>query len=148
MILDSLKSIFDRDIEKVKKELSLYNHEENIWKIKKNIKNSAGNLTLHLIGNLKHFIGAILGESGYVRNREAEFTDQGIPVQDMIRQLDEVKTVIHNTFARLSSEDLEKKYPVNVFGYEMNTMYFLMHLIAHLNYHLGQINYHRRLLDK
>jgi uncharacterized damage-inducible protein DinB len=148
MILDSLKSIFDRDIEKVKKELSLYNHEENIWKVKKNIKNSAGNLTLHLIGNLKHFIGAILGESGYVRNREAEFTDQGIPVQDMIRQLDEVKTVIHNTFARLSSEDLEKKYPVNVFGYEMNTMYFLMHLIAHLNYHLGQINYHRRLLDK
>lgn len=148
MILDSLKSIFDRDIEKVKKELSLYQEEENIWKIKKNIKNSGGNLTLHLIGNLKHFIGAILGESGYIRNREAEFTDIHIPVQDMLRQLDEVKTVIHNTFARISSADLEKKYPVNVFGYEMNTMYFLMHLIAHLNYHLGQINYHRRLLDK
>lgn len=148
MILNSLKSIFDRDIEKVKKELSLYQHEENIWKIKKNIKNSGGNLTLHLIGNLKHFIGAIMGESGYIRNREAEFTDIHIPVQDMLRQLDEVKTVIHNTFARISSEDLEKKYPVNVFGYEMNTMYFLMHLIAHLNYHLGQINYHRRLLDK
>jgi uncharacterized damage-inducible protein DinB len=148
MVLDSLKSIFDRDIEKVKQELSLYRNEENIWKVKKNIKNSGGNLTLHLIGNLKHFIGAILGESGYVRNRDAEFTDKDVHVHDILRQLDEVKTVIHNTFARLSSEDLEKKYPVNVFGYEMNTMYFLMHLIAHLNYHLGQINYHRRLLDK
>lgn len=148
MVLDALKSIFERDIEKVKQELSLYQNEENIWKIKKNIKNSGGNLALHLIGNLKHFIGAILGESGYIRNREAEFSDQDIPVQDMIHQLDEVKTVIHNTFARLSTEDLEKKYPVNVFGYEMTTQYFLMHLIAHLNYHLGQINYHRRLLDK
>jgi len=148
MVLDALKSIFERDIEKVKQELSLYQHEENIWKVKKNIKNSGGNLALHLIGNLKHFIGAILGDSGYVRNREAEFSDQDIPVQNMIHQLDEVKTVIHNTFARLSSEDLEKKYPVNVFGYEMTTLYFLMHLIAHLNYHLGQINYHRRLLDR
>jgi uncharacterized damage-inducible protein DinB len=148
MVLDALKSIFERDIEKVKQELSLYQHEENIWKVKKNIKNSGGNLALHLIGNLKHFIGAILGESGYVRNREAEFSDQDIPVQNMIHQLDEVKTVIHNTFARLSSDDLEKKYPVNVFGYEMTTLYFLMHLIAHLNYHLGQINYHRRLLDR
>lgn len=148
MVLDSLKGIFDRDIEKVKQELSLYQNEENIWKIHKNIKNSGGNLTLHLIGNLKHFIGAILGESGYIRDRDAEFTEKAIPVHDMIQQLDEVKTVIHNTFARLSFGDLEKKYPVNVFGYEMNTLYFLMHLIAHLNYHLGQINYHRRLLDK
>jgi uncharacterized damage-inducible protein DinB len=148
MILDSLKGLFDRDIEKVKKELSLYRKEENIWKIQKNIKNSAGNLALHLIGNLKHFIGAILGESGYVRNRDAEFSDKEIPLHDMLRQLDEVKTMIHNTFAKLSPDDLEKKYPVNVFGYEMTTLFFLMHLIAHLNYHLGQINYHRRLLDK
>jgi uncharacterized damage-inducible protein DinB len=148
MILDSLKGIFDRDIEKVKQELTLYRNEENIWKTQKNIKNSGGNLVLHLTGNLKHFIGAILGDSGYIRTRDAEFSDKNIPVQDMVRQLDEVKTMIHNTFARLSQEDLEKKYPVNVFGYEMNTLYFLMHLIAHLNYHLGQINYHRRLLDK
>ncbi|MBR9997583.1 MAG: DinB family protein [Cyclobacteriaceae bacterium] len=148
MILDSLKGIFERDIEKVKQELSLYRNEDNIWKVKKDIKNSGGNLALHLIGNLKHFIGAVLGQSGYERNRDAEFSDKGIPVHDILRQLDEVKTVIHNTFDRLTIEDLEKKFPVNVFGYEMNTLYFLMHLIAHLNYHLGQINYHRRLLDK
>jgi uncharacterized damage-inducible protein DinB len=122
--------------------------EENIWKVQKNVSNSGGNLTLHLIGNLKHFVGAILGNSGYVRDRDAEFTDKNVPLSELVRQLDEVKTVIHNTFARLTFDDLEKKYPVNVFGYEMNTLYFLMHLIAHLNYHLGQINYHRRLLDK
>jgi uncharacterized damage-inducible protein DinB len=147
MVLDSLKAIFDRDIEKVKQELLQYHKEEIIWKVQKHIKNSGGNLTLHLIGNLKHFIGAILGDSGYIRNRDAEFSDKHVPLSDMIRQLDEVKTVIHNTFDKLTYEDLEKKFPVNVFGYEMNTLYFLMHLTAHLNYHLGQINYHRRLLD-
>ena len=148
MVLDSLKSIFDRDIEKMKNELSGYKKEENIWKINKNIKNSAGNLALHIIGNLNHFIGATLGNTGYVRNRDLEFTDKNIPRHQLIRDLDEVKTMIHNTCARLTFEDLEKKYPINVFGYEMNTIYFMMHLIAHLNYHLGQINYHRRLLDK
>jgi len=148
MVLDSLKAIFDRDIEKVKQELSQYGNEKNLWKVQKNIKNSGGNLALHLIGNLKYFIGTILGDSGYVRNRDLEFSDKNVSIYDMIRQLDEVKTIIHNTFEKLSFEDLEKKFPVNVFGYEMNTLYFLMHLIAHLNYHLGQINYHRRLLDK
>lgn len=148
MVLDSLKSIFDRDLDKLKKELSSYNQEKNIWKTNKNINNSAGNLSLHLIGNLNHFIGAILGNSGYIRKREAEFTDKDIPLHDLLSMIDEVKTMIHNTFAMLSFEDMEKRYPVNVFGYEMNTIYFLMHLIAHLNYHLGQVNYHRRLLDK
>jgi len=148
MVLDSLKSIFDRDLEKVKQELSQYKNKENIWKVQNDIKNSGGNLALHLIGNLNYFIGKVLGNTDYVRDRDAEFTDKHIPVQAMLNQLDEVKTMIHNTFAMLSFVDLEKKYPVNVFGYEMNTLYFLMHLIAHLNYHLGQINYHRRLLDK
>ncbi len=148
MVLDSLKSIFDRDIEKLKSELSSYSQEENIWKVKKNINNSAGNLSLHIIGNLNHFIGATLGDSGYIRKRDLEFTDKDISRNQLIHDLDNVKTMIHNTFARLRFEDLEKKYPINVFGFEMNTIYFLMHLIAHLNYHLGQINYHRRLLDK
>ena len=148
MVLDSLKSIFDRDIDKLKNELSLYSMEENIWKIDKNINNSAGNLALHIIGNLNHFIGATLGESGYIRNRELEFKDKNVPRQKLYHNLDDVKTMIHNTFAKITFEDLEKKYPINAFGYEMNTIYFLMHLIAHLNYHLGQVNYHRRLLDK
>ena len=148
MVLNSLQSIFDRDLEKLKKEISSYSREENIWKTNKNIKNSAGNLSLHLIGNLNHFIGATLGNTGYIRKRDAEFTDKNVPLHDLQIMIDEVKTMIHNTFATLSFEDLEKKYPINVFGYEMNTIYFLMHLIAHLNYHLGQINYHRRLLDK
>ncbi len=148
MVLNSLQSIFDRDLEKLKKELSSYSKEENIWKASKKINNSAGNLSLHLIGNLNHFIGATLGNTGYIRKRDAEFTDKDVPLHDLQLMIDEVKTMIHNTFANLSFEDLEKKYPINVFGYEMNTIYFLMHLIAHLNYHLGQINYHRRLIDK
>lgn len=147
MAIVALKSLFERDLEKLKKEISSYKNEENIWKVKKHILNSGGNLTLHIIGNLNHFVGGILGNSGYVRDRDAEFAKKDVTVLEMKRQIDELKAVIYNTLASLSDEDIDKIFPLQVFGYEMTTRYFLIHLLAHLNYHLGQINYHRRLLD-
>ena len=147
MAIVALKSLFERDLEKLKKEISSYKNEENIWKVKKHILNSGGNLTLHIIGNLNHFVGGILGNSGYVRDRDAEFAKKDVTVVEMKRQIDELKAVIYNTLASLSDEDIDKIFPLQVFGYEMTTRYFLIHLLAHLNYHLGQINYHRRLLD-
>lgn len=148
MELESFKSIFERDIDKLIKELSMYNTDVNLWRINKQIKNSGGNLFLHIIGNLNHFIGATLGNSGYIRDRDAEFAENNIPKHILQKQLEELKTMVYNTLNQLTPGDLDKKYPVNVFGYEMTTMYFLLHLIAHMNYHLGQINYHRRLLDR
>ena len=147
MAIVALKSLFERDLDKLKKEISSYQYEENIWKVKKHITNSGCNLCLHIIGNLNHFIGGILGESGYTRDREAEFADKNVPVAEMKKQIDELKAVLYNTLATLSDEDIDKIFPVQVFGYEMTTRFFLIHLLGHLNYHLGQINYHRRLLD-
>ncbi len=148
MVIDSLKKLFDRDLDKLKNELSNYKVESSLWVVKKNISNSAGNLALHIIGNLNHFIGGVLGENGYVRDRDAEFTNKDVPVNDLLQNIDEVKTTIYNTLEGVSEEELLENFPINVFGYEMTTLFFLIHLHSHLTYHLGQINYHRRLIEK
>ncbi|WP_228420324.1 DinB family protein [Chryseobacterium sp. 5_R23647] len=144
---ESIKSLFTRDLNRLKKEIESYQDEEVIWKIDKNILNSAGNLSLHLVGNINHFIGSILGKSGYVRNRELEFSLKNIPRTELIDKIEKTIEILHSSLDKLSEEDLKKKYPIEALGYPMTTEYFLIHLFGHLGYHLGQINYHRRLLD-
>ncbi len=143
---ESVKSLFTRDLNQLKKEIESYQNEEAIWKIDKDILNSAGNLSLHLVGNINHFIGSILGNSGYLRNRELEFSLKNIPKTELILQIEKTIEVVHSSLDQLSEEDLKKEYPIQALGYPMTTEYFLIHLFGHLNYHLGQINYHRRLL--
>lgn len=147
MIQQSLSELFGRDLTKLKEEISLYVDESKIWTVKGEIKNSAGNLTLHLLGNLNHFIGAILGNNGYVRNRDAEFSDKNVPRTEIINNIDKTIEVIKSTLSKISDEELKKDYPVKVLKNKetMKTEFFLIHLVGHLNYHLGQINYHRRL---
>lgn len=147
MITESLKSLYTRDLSKLKTEIASYQNEDAIWKIDKNILNSGGNLCLHLVGNLNHFFGAILGNSGYIRKRELEFSLKNIPKSELIKQVEETLKVVISTLDQLSEEDLAKDYPIEPLGYTMTTEYFLIHLFGHLGYHLGQINYHRRLLD-
>ena len=72
-MLQTLSSFFRKDLSKLIGEIDLYKNETDLWKIKDGISNSGGNLTLHLIGNLNHFIGATLGNTGYVRERDKEF---------------------------------------------------------------------------
>ena len=146
-MIDILKQLFTSDLEKLKTEISSYTDEMNLWKISGDIKNSGGNLCLHLCGNLQHFIGAVLGNSGYVRKRDAEFSRKSVSVKELVKEVELTITAVENTLNHLKEERLGEKYPRNVFGYEMTTEYFLIHLAAHMNYHLGQINYHRRLLD-
>ena len=147
MIQQTLTELFERDLTRLKEEISLYVDESKIWAVKREIKNSAGNLALHLLGNLNHFIGAILGNSGYVRNRDAEFSDKNVPRAEIISNIDKTIGVIKSTLSKISDEDLKKDYPVKVLKDKvtMRTEFFLIHLSGHLNYHLGQINYHRRL---
>lgn len=147
MITKSLQSLFIRDLTKLKTEIEAYRNEETIWKTDKNISNSAGNLCLHLVGNLNHFVGTILGNSDYVRNRELEFSQKNISRTELTVQIDRTIATINRSLEKLSAEDLEKEFPVESLGYKMTTGYFLIHLFGHLGYHLGQINYHRRLLD-
>ncbi|WP_185151986.1 DinB family protein [Chryseobacterium vaccae] len=148
MIIESLQSLYNRDLNKLKAEIEAYQQEAVIWKTDQNISNSAGNLCLHLIGNLNHFIGAHLGNTGYIRNRDIEFSLKDIPKTELTEKVEATLTMINTVLSQLTPEDLEKEYPLVVFEDKMTTGYFLIHLITHLDYHLGQINYHRRLLDR
>ncbi len=147
MLLDTLIKIFNRDLNKLKAEIELYNSETNLWVVDKAISNCAGNLCLHIVGNLNTYIGATLGDSGYIRQRDLEFSLKNTPRTELLNQVDEVMIIVENTLAKLTPEDLEKEYKRKVFEDYMTTGYFLVHLTTHLAYHLGQINYHRRLLD-
>jgi uncharacterized damage-inducible protein DinB len=147
MLTDTLTVIFKRDLLKLKAELSLYNHEENLWRVDKNISNAAGNLCLHLIGNLNTYIGAVLGQTGYVRNRPEEFSRKHVPRTTLLSELDGLIQMIEAVLPKITEAQLGHEYPDQVFDYTMTTEYFLVHLATHLNYHLGQVNYHRRLLD-
>ena len=146
-MLSTLLQLFLRELEKLKTEISSFKDGQNIWIISGDIKNSTGNLCLHLCGNLQHFIGAVLGKSGYIRNRDAEFSRKHIPIRELVVEIDLTIEILKKTFAGLTVDDLQKIYPINVFGYEMTTEYLLTNMATHLTYHLGQINYHRRLLD-
>jgi len=146
-MIETLTQLFPRDLEKLKTEITSYKNEKKMWEISGKVKNSAGNLCLHICGNLQHFIGAVLGNSGYERKRDLEFSKKNIPVKEMVKEIDKTLQVVQQTLSELKEEKLNEIFPINVFGEEMTTGYFLTHLTTHLSYHLGQINYHRRLLD-
>ncbi|UOQ68256.1 DUF1572 family protein [Hymenobacter volaticus] len=147
MLTDTLRLLFRRDLNRVKQELALYNDEEKIWHIEKGIANSAGNLSLHLIGNLNTYIGAELGGIPYVRHRELEFSLKNVARQELLEKLDETTSIVDVSLSKVGLEVMAQEYPILVFENKTSTEYFLVHLAAHLTYHLGQINYHRRLLD-
>ncbi|AWK04921.1 DinB superfamily protein [Flavobacterium crocinum] len=147
MIIQTLKTLFNRDLNALKLEIESYKNESAIWIIDKNISNSAGNLCLHLMGNLNTYIGAEIGKTGYVRNRPLEFSLKDIPRSELLQKIEDIILVINNSLDSLNEADLEAIYPQIVFEKEMTTGFFLVHLSTHLAYHLGQINYHRRLLD-
>jgi uncharacterized damage-inducible protein DinB len=145
-VTESLIKIFERDLQKLEEEITLYPSDESVWKISGDIKNSAGNLCLHLCGNLQYYIGAILGATDYKRNRELEFSAKGLAKKELITEIQRAKKVVITTLGKLDVFLLEREYPIQVFNYSMTTTFFMIHLASHLNYHLGQINYHRRLL--
>jgi len=146
MLRKVLTELYERDLNKLRDEIAQYTDENDLWKTSDGISNSAGNLCLHLTGNLKHFFGAVIGGTGYVRDRDAEFANKNISRSEMLADIDATRNVVLSTLAGLTEEDLDKPYPIEVFGQPMTTGYFVTHLATHFNYHLGQINYHRRLL--
>lgn len=147
MLLPTLKTLFHRELGKLKKKIESYKDEDKLWLVEKGISNSAGNLCLHLIGNLNTYLGKELGGTDYIRNRELEFSQKNIPRSELLMMLDATILVVEDTLDQLTPEQLDKDYPARVFDYNMTTGFFLVHLLAHLTYHLGQINYHRRLMD-
>jgi hypothetical protein len=148
MLTQTLQALFNRDLIKLKEELELYQNEANIWHIDRDILNSAGNLCLHLVGNLNTYIGGVLGHSGYNRNRPEEFLSKHIPKNELISKIKQTIAVIDATLPLITDTQMQSEYPQEVNGGKLTTGYFLVHLAMHLSYHLGQVNYHRRLLDR
>jgi hypothetical protein len=147
MLTIVLNSIITRDLQKLKLEIESYKDESNLWRIEKNIANPAGNLCLHLVGNLNLYIGTTLGHTGYRRDREAEFALKNIPKSELIKKIEATIAMVNQVLPNLKEEFLLKDYPLIVLKEKTSTEFFLVHLTAHLSYHLGQVNYHRRLVD-
>jgi hypothetical protein len=145
MLTENLALLFERDILKLKSEINAYQDEKKLWIALPGTSNPGGNLCLHLLGNLQHYIGGVLGNSGYLRNRPGEFSSKDISLYELNGLVDHTVTVVTKTIRSLDNKTLAKNYSEKVFDYEMTTEYFLLHLLAHLSYHLGQINYHRRM---
>lgn len=148
MMIETFKFLFKRDLLKLKQEIESYIDQNKLWHVASGISNSAGNLCLHLIGNLNHFIGAALGNTGYVRNRELEFSQKNISADELVKKINDTIGVVENTLNKLSDDMLNEDFPLLYNNEKVSTMLMLTHLLSHLGYHLGQINYYRRLYDK
>lgn len=146
-MIASICKIFNRDLQRLYSEIQQYNDEKAIWATSKQVANSAGNLCLHLIGNLNTYIGKELGGTGYVRNREQEFLLKDIPRDILLSRIQETMETVSSSLSKLDDAALERDYPILVLDEKTSTGHLLVHLTTHLTYHLGQVNYHRRLLD-
>ena len=142
----SLAAVFNRELTTLRMEVEAYPAEADLWRVVPGITNPGGTLALHLAGNLQHFIGAILGATGYRRNREAEFGDRDVPREQILRRIDDAITALQRTLSELSEADLDREFPELVAGVKLKTGDFLVHLASHLSYHLGQLDYHRRIV--
>ena len=141
-----LSRLLVRELETFAREVELFPDDQSLFKTLPGVTNSAGNLALHVCGNLQHFVGAVLGGTGYVRDREAEFAARSGSREDVARRLRETAAVVRAALARLPQDALARTYPEPVANVELPCGRFLMHLAVHLGFHLGQAGYLRRVV--
>lgn len=144
---EALKELFNRDLNTLRKEIELYTDEANLWKVDNKIEHSGGTLCLHVIGNLKTFIGNGLAQTTYVRDREFELSGTPVPRTKIYQELDKTIAVVTKGFNALTEGQLDDNFPIRIWAEEKRTLFTLMHLHGYLTYNLGQLNYHRRILD-
>ena len=135
-----------RELEGFKRELATFADDESVWTTLPGVTNSAGNLALHVAGNLQYFIGTVLGHSGYVRNRELEFGQRSGPRENIYAELDKAIAVVRKVLPEISDASLDRDFPEAVMGAKLRTGTFLVHLCSHAAFHLGQAGYLRRIL--
>ena len=147
MLNSLLAEFYERDIRKLIEEVNLFSNEEDLWRTQGSINNSSGNLVLHIIGGLNHFFGATLAQTGYVRDRDKEFTRKGVDRKDLVAQLEKCIPMVTKTIHSLTQEKMDAGFPIFFDKQGTSTSYVLLQLLLHLNYHLGQVNYLRRTLE-
>lgn len=144
---DNLGRLLLRDLQSVRCEIEHYLDDAGPWKAVPGLTNSGGTLVLHLAGNLQHFLGAVLGNTGYVRKRDVEFMKRGVPRAELLKEVDVTIAAVIKALSSVNASQLEGMYPQDVNNLRIPTEMWLMHLTTHLAYHLGQIDYHRRCVS-
>jgi hypothetical protein len=147
MLNTILANFYESDIRKLIEEVNLFQNEDDLWKTQGTIKNSSGNLVLHLIGGLNHYVGATLAHTGYIRNRDLEFTQKNVKREDLIKMLEALIPLITGTLNAMTPETMEAPFPIMFDNANNSHTYVLVRLLAHLDYHLGQVNYLRRMME-
>jgi len=147
MLTTTLAGLYERDLRKLIEEIALFRDEANLWKVLGAIHNPAGNLALHLSGGANHFFGAVLLHTGYIRDRDLEFSQKGVPREEMIQRLEAVIPVVTKAINSMTDEQLAAPFPIPFDGANNSTTYVLLRLLSHISYHLGQVNYLRRALE-
>jgi uncharacterized damage-inducible protein DinB len=142
---DTIWRLLDRDLDAMQQEIAAYPSDEALWTTPAGIANAGGTLALHLAGNLRHFIGALLGGSGYVRDRAYEFSARGLTRAAVNAELADAQRQVTEALTALDPARLDAPFPQAVMETTLPTQAFLLHLCTHLTYHLGQVDYHRRL---
>lgn len=147
MFSHTIASFYARDLTRMIEELNSFKEDNNIWRTTGTLKNSAGNLALHIIGGTNFLIGHQLANTGYVRNRQLEFTQKNVDRKILVSGLEALIPLIETTLHQYTDEDLQSDYPIPFDDAVRTKSYVLVQLLAHLNYHLGQMNYLRRSLE-
>jgi len=145
-MVDDIRRMLVRELESLAVEVELFQDDEVVWKTLPGISNSAGNLALHVCGNLKHYIGSVLGNTGYVRDRDGEFSARSGSRRDLVVGIKETAEVVSSVLPSLTEDTLAATYPEKVAGVSLPCGRFLIHLCAHAGFHLGQAGYLRRIL--
>jgi hypothetical protein len=145
-VIEDVRRLLTRELEAFAREMELFPDDDTLWRTVPGVTNSAGNLALHACGNLKHFVGAVLGGTGYVRAREAEFATRSGRREDVARQVRETAEIVAGVLPRVPESALAAPYPKAHDGIQPPCGRFLLHLCAHLAFHLGQAGYLRRAL--
>jgi len=143
-IANDLEFLFHRDLTRLVQQLQAFPDDASLWR-RAGTVNTGGNLVLHLEGNLREFIGRQLGHVAYTRNRTSEFATTGISAGELVGRIEDVRSLVSATLLNLSPGDFDARFPEDVLGMPLSTQAFLIHLHGHLNYHLGQLDYLRRL---
>jgi hypothetical protein len=141
-----LSDLFRRDLTRLLQEIEAFPDDETLWRVLPGVTNSAGTLVLHLEGNLREYVGRLLGGVAYQRKRDLEFTTTGVARADLARRIEELRELVSRVIEDSSAEALEATYPDQVLGRPLTAVEFLIHLHGHLNFHLGQLDYLRRVL--
>jgi len=146
MLVAAVAAILDRDLQALSREVAAYPDDRALWATPTGITNSAGTLAIHLAGNIRHYFGATLGGTGYRRDRPAEFAARDVPRATILGQIEEARAALRAAAARSSDDRLDEDYPEVIAGVRVAMGEYLIHLVSHFAYHLGQMDYHRRVV--